>query len=76
MTTLEEIVEAFNAIGAAQERYRETLRAGLAAGVQQVEVSTALKRTRETIRRDAMDEQELAAAREADRIRKANRQTK
>jgi len=70
MTTLDDIAEAFEAIGRARAHYRDTLKAGLAAGVPQVDISDRLDRTRETLRRDAMNEEELAAHRAADRRRR------
>jgi hypothetical protein len=73
MTTLKDIVKAYKAIDVARERYRQTLRDGLENGVQQVDVCRALDRTRESVRRDAMTEEELEQAREADRRRKAQR---
>ena len=69
---MQDVIEAFNAIEAARERYRETVRTAIADGVSQTHIAKALDRTREMIRRDAMtDEQreELKKA-EADRLRK------
>lgn len=74
MTTLQEIVEAHRAIGAARQRYRELLRAGIKSNtVKQSEVAKALDVTRETIRRDAMTDKERDEIRRADaaRARKA-----
>ncbi|MFG1659125.1 hypothetical protein ACGFIY_21590 [Micromonospora chersina] len=71
MKELEEIVQAFHAIDAAERHYREVLRKHLKAKtVQQVDVSKALNRTREMIRRDAMTEEERAELRQADADRK------
>ncbi len=68
---LDEIVQAFHAIDAAERRYREILRMHLKAKtVQQVEVSKALNRTREMIRRDAMTDEERAELRRAESERK------
>lgn len=68
---LEEIVQAFRAIDAAERHYRTVLRKHLKArAVQQVDVATALKRTREMIRRDAMTEEERDRLRQADAGRK------
>lgn len=71
MTTLKDIVKAYRAIDAAREKYRQTLRAGLSDGVPQVEVCRAIDRTRESVRRDAMTDEELSQARESDRKRKS-----
>lgn len=71
VSTLNEIVKAFNAIDEAERRYRALLREALAAGkVQQVEVSKALNRTREMIRRDAMTDEQREALRRADAERR------
>lgn len=70
MTTLDDIITAYRAIEAAQDRYRHVLRAGIAAGVRQVDICRALDRTRESVRRDAMPPEELARIRERDRQRK------
>ncbi len=50
--------QAFNE---AKERYRETVRAALSDGVAQTAIADALSRTRESIRQDAMTDEELAA---------------
>ncbi|MGS2615149.1 hypothetical protein ACVCAH_11580 [Micromonospora sp. LZ34] len=74
MKELNEIVQAFHAIDAAERHYREVLRKHLTAGtVQQVDVVKALNRTREMIRRDAMTEEERAEMRRADAERKRAR---
>ncbi len=72
VTTLQDVIDAFAAIEAARERYRETVRAAIADGVSQSEIARRLDRTREMIRRDAMtDEQRAAlAATERERLRK------
>ena len=71
MSKLNEIIDAWNAIDAAERHYREILRRYLASGeVQQVEVATAIKRTREMIRRDAMTEEQREEIRKADAERK------
>ena len=69
---MQDVIEAWDAIGQAEERYRETVRAAIAGGVPQVRIAEAIGRTREMIRRDAMsDEQREALKRaEADRLRK------
>lgn len=78
-TTLDDIETAYraiqDAIDQARQRYRRTLRAGLADGVQQTAVATRLGRTRETIRRDAMTDEETAVIRAADRRRRARSTT-
>ncbi|MFJ8690226.1 hypothetical protein [Micromonospora wenchangensis] len=72
MTNLQDVIDAWNDIARAEERYRETLRAAIADGVPQVAISKAIDRTREMLRRDAMtDEQRAAFNRaEAERLRK------
>jgi hypothetical protein len=68
---LNEIKQAYAAIDKAEQHYRAVLRKHLKAGtVQQVDVATALKRTREMIRRDAMTEEERDRLRLADAERK------
>lgn len=72
VTNLQDVINAYDEIKRAEERYRETVRAALSDGVPQVAIAKALDRTREMIRRDAMtDEQraELKAA-EGERLRK------
>lgn len=67
MSKLQKIVEAYRAIGAAEENYRQLLRDALAKGeVRQVDVAKALDLTREKIRRDAMTEEQREALRRAD----------
>jgi hypothetical protein len=77
VTSLEEIVKAWNAIGDAERQYRAILREALTSGdVQQVEVSRALERTREMIRRDAMTDEQRAELRRAEtERRRASRAT-
>lgn len=70
MSTLKDVIEAYRAISKAEQRYRETLREALKLGVQQVEISKALDRTREMIRRDAMTEEQRERMRLADAERK------
>ncbi|MFI1194144.1 hypothetical protein ACH4T9_12915 [Micromonospora sp. NPDC020750] len=72
MTNLQDVIDAWNDIARAEERYRETLRAAIADGVPQVAISKAIERTREMLRRDAMtDEQRKAFNKaEAERLRK------
>jgi hypothetical protein len=67
---LNAIVSAWEGIARAEEHYRVTLRAGIAADVTQVEVSRRLGRTREMLRRDVMTEEQLAELKKADRERK------
>ena len=71
MTTLEEIIEAFRAIDAAERHYRELLRVGLDhGGVRQADVVRALGRSREQVRQDAMTDAEREHVRAADADRK------
>lgn len=69
---MQDVIDAWNDIARAEERYRETLRAAIADGVPQVAISKAIDRTREMLRRDAMtDEQRAEFNRaEAERLRK------
>lgn len=78
VTTLHDVVDAWTARNEAEqafreakERYRETVRAALADGVAQTAIADALDRTRESIRQDAMTDEELAAfkAQQAERRR-------
>lgn len=70
MTTLDDIENAWNGIARARAHYRDTLKAGLAEGVQQVDISRRLGRTREMLRRDVMTDEQLAELKRADRERK------
>lgn len=74
MSKLNEIIEAYGAIEAAERHYREILREALNNNeVQQIDVATALKRTRETIRQDAMTDEQREEFRRADAARKRRR---
>lgn len=75
---MQDVIDAWQEIARAEERYRELLRKALADGVQQVQVAKALDRTRESIRRDAMSEQQRAEfkAAEAERLRKLRTSSK
>jgi len=75
-TTIDDIEAAYRAIDQARQKYRRVLRAGLGDGVPQTAVVARLGRTRETIRRDAMDDDALAVLHEADRRRKATSETR
>lgn len=70
VTTLKDVVKAWNGIAEAEQRYRQTLRAAIADEVPQVEISRAINRTREMLRRDAMTDEERAEVRRADLARK------
>jgi hypothetical protein len=72
MTDLKQVIKAHEAITAAEERYREKLRAALDAGVPQIEISKALGVTREKVRQDAMTDEERERLRRADAERKAD----
>lgn len=69
---MKDVIDAWNAIGQAEERYRETVRAAIADGVPQVRIAESIGRTREMIRRDAMTDEarETLKRSEADRLRK------
>jgi len=66
VTSLDDVEQAFRAIERTRQQYRETLRAALADGVTQADVSRRLDRSREILRQDAMSDEELAAVREAE----------
>lgn len=71
VTTLKQVTRAYEAIRQAEQRYRETLREALAAGVKQAEIAKELGVTREKLRQDAMPEEKIAELRNADAKRKA-----
>jgi hypothetical protein len=72
VTNLQDVIEAWQAIAEAERRYRETLRAAIADGVQQKAIAEAIARTREKVRRDALpeDERERLLKADAERVRK------
>jgi hypothetical protein len=72
VTNLQDVIDAYNAIEEARERYRETVRAALSDGVSQTAIAKALDRTRESIRRDGMpaEQREALEAAERERLRK------
>ncbi|WP_018812422.1 hypothetical protein [Salinispora cortesiana] len=72
MTNLQDVIDAWNDIARAEERYRETLRAAISDGVPQVAISKAIDRTREMLRRDAMTDDQRAEFNkaEAERLRR------
>lgn len=72
VTTLQDVIEAWTArceaeqaLRDAEERYRETVRAALSDGVTQSSIAKSLDRTRESIRQDAMTDEERDALKEA-----------
>lgn len=79
MPSVDDVVNAYNAIEEAWENYRKTLRACIEEGSaegrtgRQAEISRRIGRTREALRQDAMTNEERAALRqaEAERRRKA-----
>lgn len=74
MPTEDEIVEAYEEIGRAKERYRRLLRAGIDHDkVNQTAIGKRIGKTREKIRQDAMTDEELAALRATERDRKRQR---
>ncbi len=73
---MQDVIEAFNAIEAARERYRETVRAALADGVPQTQIARALDRTREMIRRDAMTDEQREELKKAEAARVRQRRSK
>jgi len=76
MTTLDDVVDAWNGIEQARqtatEHYRAVLRQAIAEGVKQADILRSIDRSREMLRRDAMPEEERAALRQAatDRARR------
>jgi len=70
MSTVPEVVEAWNAIERAEAHYREVLRSALAVRGTQAQLMTALGRSREQLRQDAMTDAERDAIRAADADRK------
>lgn len=67
---MNDVVEAWAGIARAEEHYRETLRAAIASGASQTEISKALNRTREMLRRDVMTPQQREELRRADAEKK------
>lgn len=74
---MQDVIDAWNAIKQAEERYRAAVRAAIASGVKQADIAKALDRTREMIRRDAMpeDRREELRQRELERLRKRRQKT-
>ena len=72
---MQDVIEAFNAIEAARERYRETVRAAISDGVTQTQIAKALDRTREMIRRDAMTDEQREVLRKAETERLRSRRS-
>src|SRR5438552_518704 len=76
MPSVDDVVEAYNAIERAWEHYRETLRACLDEGSaggksgRQAEISRRIGRTRETLRQDAMTPEQREALRRAEAQRR------
>jgi hypothetical protein len=76
MPSVDEVVEAFEGIEKAWERYRATLRACLAEGEaegiagRQAQISKRLNRTREMLRRDAMTDEQREELRRQEAERK------
>lgn len=78
VTELQDVINAYQEISRAEERYRAAVRAAIADGVPQVAIAKALDRTREMIRRDAMTEEQRDELRraEGERLRKRREQLK
>ncbi len=70
---MQDVIDAWNDIARAEERYRETLRAAIADGVPQVKIAAAIDRTREMLRRDAMTDEQREAFKKAEAERLRNR---
>lgn len=65
MTTIDDVVAAYQGIEEAEVNYRATLRQALAEGtVTQAELSRRLGRNRDSLRQDAMPEEERKKLRE------------
>lgn len=65
VTTINDVIAAYQKIGEAELNYRATLREALTEGaVTQAEVSRKLDRNRETLRQDALPEDERTALRD------------
>jgi hypothetical protein len=75
VTTLQEMIDAYNAIETAWENYRAAVRKAIASGVRQSDIARQIKRTREMIRRDAMPEDQRKALAEAEKERLRRRRT-
>lgn len=69
---MQDVIDAYNAIEEARERYRESVRAAISDGVSQTSIARALDRTRESIRRDAMpaEQREALEASERERLKR------
>jgi hypothetical protein len=63
VTTINDVKAAYAKIEEAEVNYRATLRQALADGVIQADLMRALERNRETLRQDAMPEEERTALR-------------
>lgn len=76
MPSVDDVVGAFEAIEKAWENYRATLRAALAEGEaegiagRQAAIAKKLDRTREMLRRDAMNEEQREELRRVEAERK------
>lgn len=76
MPTVDDVVSAYSQIEKAWEQYRATLRDCLAEGEQdgvmgrQAEISRRLGRTRETIRQDAMTDEQREELRRVEAARR------
>ena len=75
---MQDVIDAYAEIRRAEERYRQTVREALAGGTRQAEIAKALNLTRETIRRDAMSDEQRESLRKAEteRLRKRREQLK
>jgi hypothetical protein len=67
VTTIDDVEQAYRAIGEAEHAYRDTVRKALAEKTTtQAAISRRLGRSREMLRQDAMTEDERAAIRAAE----------
>lgn len=64
MTTIDDVKAAFARIEEAEVAYRATVRAALTAGVKQADLARELNRNRDSLRQDAMPEEERLKLRE------------
>lgn len=71
VATLDDVISAYRAIAAAEQHYREILRAARAAGVEQKDIAEALGRSAEKLRLDALSDAERDELRRKARDREA-----
>ncbi len=72
---MQDVINAYEEIRQAEERYRATVRAAIADGIRQSAIARALNRTRESIRRDAMTDDQRAELLQSEGDRLRNRRS-